>query len=334
MSRATQANGPDHQQQPVRREDVYAARPDELRAARDRCTAACRAFNDLRDVGSPDERVRRWFNIVDPARAGSVNASTPIPLVQAPVRMEYGLCVNIHPSAFVDRCCTIVDTPTAGVLVGARVVIGPNVCIYAGDRGIIICDGALIGGGAIIVEGVTIGHDAVIAGGAVVTRDVAPGHLIVGDDNDRGAIDRVSRGPQHTQALANAASPYAQPQPQRQPELEPERGEKEEKPDGETRSEGRETDEPVGDEEIDGTGGDENVEEYIVDEVLNSRLSGDGVLQYRVRWGGYATDPMWYDAEGFKGAPFKLREFHYRHPKKPGPPEDLDVWERAFEGDG
>ncbi|RYP29916.1 hypothetical protein DL767_006515 [Monosporascus sp. MG133] len=335
MSQAIQANGPDQQQQPVRRENVYTARPNELHAAGDRCAAACHAFNDLRDVGSPDERVRRWFNIVDPARAGSVDASTLIPLVQAPVRMEYGLRVNIHPSAFVDRYCIIVDTPTAGVLVGARVIIGPSVCMYAGDRGIVIGDGALIGGGAIIMEGVTIGHDAVIAGGALVTRDVAPGHLVVGNDNDRGAIDRVSRGPQHTQALADAASPYAQPQPQRQPELEPEREEeREEKPDGETQIEGRETDEPVGDEEMDDTDSDENVEEYIVDEILDSRLSGEGVLQYRVRWGGYATDPVWYDAEGFKGAPFKLREFHYRHPKKPGPPEDLDVWERAFEGDG
>ncbi|RYP23517.1 hypothetical protein DL765_001031 [Monosporascus sp. GIB2] len=334
MPQAIQANGPDQQHQPARREDVYAAHPDELRGGRDRCAAACHAFNDLRDVGSPDERARRWFNIVDPARAGSVDASTPVPLVQAPVRMEYGLRVNIHPSAFVDRFCTIFDRPTASVLVGARVVIGPNVYMYAGDRGIVIGDGALIGGGAIIMEGVTIGHDAVVAGGAVVTRDVAPGHLVVGNDNDRGAIDRVSRGPQRTQALADAASPYAQPQPQLQPEPEPERGRKEEKPDDETQVEGRETDEPAGDGEVDDTGSDGNAEEYLVDEVLDSRLSGEGALQYRVRWGGYATDPVWYDAEGFKGAPFKLREFHYRHPKKPGPPEELDVWERAFEGDG
>ncbi|RYO79365.1 hypothetical protein DL766_008213 [Monosporascus sp. MC13-8B] len=224
--------------------------------------------------------------------------------------------VYIHPSAFVDRCCTIFDRPTAGVRVGARVVIGPNVYMYAGDRGIVIGDGALIGGGAIIMEDVTIGHDAV-AGGAVVTRDVAPGHLVVGNDNDRGAIDRVSRGPQRTQALGDAASPYAQPQPQRQPELEPERERKEEKPDGETQIEGGETDEPAGDEKVDDTDSDGNVEEYLVDEVLDSRLSGEGegALQYR-------------------GAPLKLREFHYWHPKKPGPPEDLDVWERAFEGDG
>ncbi|RYP73252.1 hypothetical protein DL771_003681 [Monosporascus sp. 5C6A] len=291
MSKAIRANGPDQQQQPLRREYVYAAHPDELRAAGGRCATACHAFNDLRDSGAQTSGYD--FNIVDPARAGSVDASTPIPLLQAPIRMEYGLRVNIHPSAFVDRCCTIVDTPTAGVLVGARVVIGPSVCMYAGDRGVVIGDGALMGGGAIIMEGVIIGHDAVIAGGAVVTRDVAPGHLV----------------PQG-------------------------REEEKEKPNGETQIEGRETDEPVDDEEMDDTDGDGNVEEYIVNEVLDSRLSGEGVLQYRIRWGGYATDPVWYDAEGFKGAPFKLREFHYRHLKKPGPPEDLDAWEQAFEGDG
>ncbi|RYP08010.1 hypothetical protein DL764_002156 [Monosporascus ibericus] len=225
--------------------------PDELRAAGGRCVAACHAFNDLSDVRSPHERVRRWFNL---------DASTLIPFVQAPVRREYVLRMNIHPSAFVDRCCIIVDTPTAGALVGARVVVGLGVCMYAGDRGIVIGDGALIGGGVIII-------------------------------------------------------PYAPPQPRRQPEIEPER-EGEEKPDDETQIEGRETGEPVSDEEMDDTDGEENVEEYIVEEVLDSRLSGEGLLQYSVRvGGGYATDPVW-------------------HPKKPGPPEDFDIWERAFTGDG
>ncbi|RYP25918.1 hypothetical protein DL768_011682 [Monosporascus sp. mg162] len=271
FKRSKRAAPDQQQQQPVRREDVYTAHPDELRTAHDRCAAACDAFNDLRDVVSPEERVKK--------KGGNLSVKGSI--------------------------------KETSVVVQA--VIGST--NHATNHR----------------EGVTIGHDAAIAGGAVVKRDVAPGHLVVGNDNDRAAIDRVSRGPQHTQSLADAANPYAQPQPQRQPELEPEREEEREKPDGETQIEGRETDEPVGD-EVDDTDSDENVEEYIVDEVLDWRLSGEGGLQYRVRWGGYATDPVWYDAEGFKGTPFKLREFHYRHPKKPGPLADLDVWKRAFEG--
>jgi maltose O-acetyltransferase len=38
-----------------------------------------------------------------------------------------------------------------------------------------------IGGGAIILPGVTVGDEAVIGAGSVVTRDVAPGATVFGN---------------------------------------------------------------------------------------------------------------------------------------------------------
>jgi UDP-2-acetamido-3-amino-2,3-dideoxy-glucuronate N-acetyltransferase len=52
------------------------------------------------------------------------------------------------------------------------------------DRGwllpTLVCRGATLGAGAIIVAGVTIGEYALVAAGAVVTRDVEPHALVVG----------------------------------------------------------------------------------------------------------------------------------------------------------
>jgi maltose O-acetyltransferase len=38
-----------------------------------------------------------------------------------------------------------------------------------------------IGGGAIVLPGVTVGAGAIVGAGAVVTRDVAPGARVVGN---------------------------------------------------------------------------------------------------------------------------------------------------------
>ena len=47
-------------------------------------------------------------------------------------------------------------------------------------KGPVICNGAAIGAGAILLPGVVIGEKAVVGAGAVVTHDVAPGSLVMG----------------------------------------------------------------------------------------------------------------------------------------------------------
>jgi Integrase zinc binding domain/Integrase core domain len=70
--------------------------------------------------------------------------------------------------------------------------------------------------------------------------------------------------------------------------------------------------------------------EYEVEEILASRLHYRK-LQYRAKWLGTDHDPTWYPASDFKGCPHRIRDFHHRHPDKPGPPRRLSGWIRAWE---
>ncbi len=81
--------------------------------------------------------------------------------------------------------------------IGARVLMGPHVCLIAEDhetgdpdlpikaqgvtrRPIVVEDDVWLGSGAIVVAGVTVGRGSVVAAGAVVTHDVPPGSVVAG----------------------------------------------------------------------------------------------------------------------------------------------------------
>ena len=79
-----------------------------------------------------------------------------------------------------------------GLRVEDDVFIGPNVT-FTNDRfprskqrpstlaRTTICKGASIGGGAVVLPGVTIGQHAMVGAGAVVTRDVPPLAIVIGN---------------------------------------------------------------------------------------------------------------------------------------------------------
>ena len=48
-------------------------------------------------------------------------------------------------------------------------------------RGVVVNDGAVIGGGAAIKAGVVVGSNAVVAMGSVVTRDVPADVVVMGN---------------------------------------------------------------------------------------------------------------------------------------------------------
>ncbi len=115
-------------------------------------------------------------------------------VIRPPFHCDYGTNISLGADAFLNFGCVILDV--VAVHIGEGVQIGPAVQIYAADhprdpaqrraglefgRPVHIGAFAWIGGGAIILPGVTIGADAVIGAGSVVTRDVPPGATVAGN---------------------------------------------------------------------------------------------------------------------------------------------------------
>lgn len=127
-------------------------------------------------------------------------------------KMHVGKHTNIHPTAMIregeyitigEHCLinhnNLIQagkSANGSITIGNYVHTGANVMMIAFNHGfytrsiptkeqdyseapITICDDVWIGGGAIILAGVTIGKGAIVAAGAVVNRDV-PEYAIVG----------------------------------------------------------------------------------------------------------------------------------------------------------
>ena len=107
---------------------------------------------------------------------------------------DYGSNIHLGRGVFLNFNCVILDV--VEVHIGNGTQIGPAVQIYTADhprdaetrrsglefgRPVVIGRDVWIGGGAIILPGVTVGDDAVIGAGSVVTRDVAAGATVVGN---------------------------------------------------------------------------------------------------------------------------------------------------------
>ena len=118
----------------------------------------------------------------------------PEAVIRPPFFCDYGYNIRLGAGAFLNFNCVILDV--AAVEIGEAAQIGPAVQIYAADhprdpaqrraglelgRPVRIGANTWIGGGAIILPGVTVGDDAIVGAGSVVTRDVAPGATVVGN---------------------------------------------------------------------------------------------------------------------------------------------------------
>lgn len=115
-------------------------------------------------------------------------------IIRPPFHCDYGYNIRLGRDVFLNYGCVILDVVT--VEIGDATQIGPMVQLLAADhprdpaeraqgiewgRPITIGRNVWIGGGAIVLPGVTIGDDAIVGAGAVVTRDVAPGATVVGN---------------------------------------------------------------------------------------------------------------------------------------------------------
>jgi len=114
--------------------------------------------------------------------------------IRPPFHCDYGFNISLGEGVFLNFNCVILDV--VAVTIGDRTQIGPSVQILTADhpreaaqresglefgRPVSIGRNVWIGGGAIILPGVTIGDDVLIGAGSVVTRDVPSGSTAFGN---------------------------------------------------------------------------------------------------------------------------------------------------------
>jgi maltose O-acetyltransferase len=122
---------------------------------------------------------------------GSVGEGTEI---RPPLYVDYGSLISVGARTFANYGLVALDV--AAITIGDDVQIGPHVQLLtpthpvaAGPRRdkweaalpITIGDNVWLGGGAIVLPGVTIGANSVVGAGAVVTKDVPPDVVVVGN---------------------------------------------------------------------------------------------------------------------------------------------------------
>ena len=110
------------------------------------------------------------------------------PVVQAPVRIDYGVNVHIGDNFYSNYDCIFLDV--APIEIGDDVRLAPRVGLYTAthpidagvrERGleygkpIKIGSGSWLGANTTVLPGVTIGENVVIGAGSVVVRDI-PAH--------------------------------------------------------------------------------------------------------------------------------------------------------------
>jgi len=122
-------------------------------------------------------------------------------IVEPPFHCDYGFNISVGVRFYANVNCVFLDC--APIEIGDHVLLGPGVHLYTAThpldsverrqglelaKPIAIRDDAWLGGGAIVLPGVTIGPRAVVGAGSVVTRDVPADERVAG--NPARAIDR------------------------------------------------------------------------------------------------------------------------------------------------
>ena len=122
---------------------------------------------------------------------GDVGEGTEI---RSPFHVDYGTQISIGTRCFANYGLVALDVAT--ITIGDDVQIGPNVQLltpthpleaeprrqkWEAAQPIVIGDNVWLGGGVIVLPGVSIGADTVVGAGAVVTRDLPSGVLAVGN---------------------------------------------------------------------------------------------------------------------------------------------------------
>jgi maltose O-acetyltransferase len=159
--------------------ELYDASDPELAASRERARDLLGRYNAERDPALLAELFGRLGRKA---------------VVEAPFHCDYGWNIAVGEHFYANAFCVFLDC--APIEIGDRVLLGPGVHLYTAThprdaserregleyaRPIAIGDDAWLGGGSIVLPGVTLGEGAVVGAGSVVTRDVAPGVAVAGN---------------------------------------------------------------------------------------------------------------------------------------------------------
>lgn len=172
---------------------IYDARDPELRKQQNRAKNLMQIYNSLPPENT-EERNRVLSELF--GRLGK-NAR-----VNQPIYLDYGYNIHLSDNSFINMHCTLLDT--GPIVIGENTMIGPDVKIYTAVHAL---DGAerfwleeggiaavktytapvkignltWIGGGSIILPGVTIGNNVVIGAGSVVTESIPDNAIACGN---------------------------------------------------------------------------------------------------------------------------------------------------------
>lgn len=165
--------------------DLYIADDPELQADSLRARALQDAFNrTTADAGN--ERRGILGRLLAEIGPGSE--------IRPPFRCDYGYQIRIGARVFVNVGLVALDV--AAITIGDDVQIGPNVQLltpthpteadprrakWEAAKPITIASNVWLGGGVIVLAGVTIGEDTVVGAGSVVTRDLPAGVVAMGN---------------------------------------------------------------------------------------------------------------------------------------------------------
>ncbi|MFB9720652.1 sugar O-acetyltransferase [Planobispora longispora] len=164
--------------------DLYIADDPEIEAALKRAALLAHRYGEL--YVTDHEAARAVLKEL----LGSV---APDVHIRPPLHVDYGSHITIGAGTFANYGLTALDV--APITIGDDVQIGPNVQLLTPTHPldpvqrrakleaaapIMIGDNVWLGGGAIVLAGVTVGADSVIGAGAVVTKDIPAGVVAVG----------------------------------------------------------------------------------------------------------------------------------------------------------
>lgn len=165
--------------------ELYIADDPELAADNRRISAWMDRYNATQTLSQPERQALLEAIF---ARVGAGCNIRP------PFHCDYGYNISLGRGVFMNHNCCILDV--VQVSIGDLTQIGPGVQILTADhprdpaqrrqmlefgRPVTIGANVWIGGGAILLPGVTVGDDAIIGAGSVVTRDVPAGGVAVGN---------------------------------------------------------------------------------------------------------------------------------------------------------